>query len=187
MASANLLVPCLVSASLVSMMCAASIAGESNPTQQAPGASNACGTAEHQQFDFWLGRWEVTDPKGKRLGTNVITRSETGCWIVEQWRSAGGFSGTSVNAWDAPYQRWRQFWVGSDGIVLRLEGGLRAGTMVMEGTLPTPGGGSQRQRIRWTPNADGTVSQHWETSDDDGNTWATAFLGIYRRKADDKP
>ncbi|HEX2083786.1 MAG TPA: hypothetical protein VHF86_09935, partial [Xanthomonadaceae bacterium] len=47
-------------------------------------------------------------PKGKRLGTNVITRSETGCWIVEQWRGAGGFSGTSVNAWDAPHQRWRQ-------------------------------------------------------------------------------
>ena len=187
MASAHRLVPCLVSASLASVVGPAMVAGESRPPQQTPAASSACATAEHRQFDFWLGSWEVTGPKGKRLGTNLITRSEAGCWIVERWRGAGGFSGTSLNAWDAPHQRWRQFWIGSDGLVLRLEGGMRAGAMVMEGTVPTASGGSQRQRIRWTPNDDGTVSQHWETSDDDGNTWATAFLGVYRRKADDKP
>jgi hypothetical protein len=68
-------------------------------------------------------------------------------------------------------------------MVLRLAGGLRDGRMVLEGVLPKPGGqGEQRQRIAWTPNDDDSVTQHWETSDDDGATWRTAFLGIYRRE-----
>ena len=39
---------------------------------------------------------------------------------------------------------------------------------------------SQRERITWTPNADGSVRQHWETSTDDGKTWKTSFDGLYR-------
>ena len=30
---------------------------------------------------------------------------------------------------------------------------------------------------------DGSVHQHWQTSDDAGATWQTSFLGIYRRSA----
>lgn len=169
---------CLLSSSIAWPACADSSA---DPPQ--PPAATACAGSAHRQFDFWLGTWDVTGPKGGHLGTNAITRSETGCWIVERWRGAGNVTGTSLNAWDASSARWRQFWVGSDGTVLRLEGGLRGEAMVMEGELPAPGGGRQRQRISWTPQRDGSVSQHWETSDDEGRSWATAFLGIYRRGA----
>ena len=65
--------------------------------------------------------------------------------------------------------------------MLRLAGGLRDGAMVLEGELPATAGGVQHQRITWTPRADGTVTQHWETSDDAGETWTTSFLGVYRR------
>ena len=45
------------------------------------------------------------------------------------------------------------------------------------------GDGQRRiERITWTPNADGTVRQHWEQSTDGGKTWTTAFDGLYRRK-----
>jgi hypothetical protein len=40
---------------------------------------------------------------------------------------------------------------------------------------------TQRQRVRWTPNKDGSVEQKWETSDDGGASWQVSFLGIYRR------
>ena len=53
--------------------------------------------------------------------------------------------------------------------------------MVMEGELPKEGGGVQKQRISWTPAADGSVAQKWDTSDDDGKTWQESFLGIYRK------
>jgi hypothetical protein len=54
--------------------------------------------------------------------------------------------------------------------------------MVLEGTAPGETGAvPERQRITWTPGPDG-VRQHWESSADDGATWATAFDGRYRRR-----
>jgi hypothetical protein len=57
--------------------------------------------------------------------------------------------------------------------------------MEMTGELPRDGGGTQLQRIRWTPQADGSVIQQWDTSDDDGRSWTTSFRGVYRRKRSD--
>ena len=148
-------------------------------TVAAPGA--ACNTAEYRQFDFWLGEWVVHGgPAGDQLqGTSRIERSDNGCWLVEHWHSARGGDGTSLNAWDAQYKVWRQFWTGADGVVLRLEGGLQDGAMVMTGELPRAQGGVQLQKIRWIPGADGSVEQRWETSDDAGASWQVAFLGRY--------
>ena len=145
----------------------------------------ACEAPEHRQFDFWLGDWDVFGGPGldRMVGHNTITRVATGCALHEHWVNAGGRDGHSLNVYERDARRWTQFWVGSDGGVLRLQGGLRAdGAMAMEGTLPTAGG-TQRQRIVWTPRADGSVEQRWDTSDDDGRTWQNAFVGIYRRPA----
>lgn len=144
-----------------------------------------CAGAEHRQFDFWLGEWDVHGgPAGDRpVGSSRIERSENGCWLTEHWHGASGNNGTSTNAWDAQHGVWRQFWVGGDGVVLRLEGGLQGKAMVMGGELPKTGGGTQRQRITWTPQDDGSVVQQWDVSDDDGRNWTTSFRGVYRRKA----
>ena len=149
-----------------------------------PPAPMRCTAPEHRQFDFWIGEWDVfAGPRGDRLvGSNRIERSENGCWLVENWRGASGNHGTSTNAWDAQYHVWRQFWVGGGGVVLRLEGGLHGKAMVMSGELPKSEGLAQRQRIRWTPQDDGSVLQQWDTSDDDGANWNTSFRGVYRRK-----
>ena len=53
--------------------------------------------------------------------------------------------------------------------------------MLMHGELPSANGGIQKQKISWTPKEDGSVIQRWETSDDDGKTWAISFLGVYRK------
>jgi hypothetical protein len=153
----------------------------SSPSTAAAAPASACSAAEYRQFDFWLGDWVVQGgPKGDQLqGTSRIERSDNGCWLVEHWHSARGSDGTSLNAWDAQYKVWRQFWTGADGVVLRLEGGLQAGAMVLTGELPRAGGGVQLQKIRWTPGDDGSVEQRWETSDDAGASWQVAFLGRY--------
>ena len=100
-----------------------------------PSAPPPCPAPEQRQFDFWLGEWEVFGgPDGAtRLGDNRIERDASGCWLVEHWRGASGLHGTSTNAWDAGYGVWRQFWVGADGVVLRLQGGLEDGAMVLRG------------------------------------------------------
>lgn len=145
----------------------------------------ACEAAEHRQFDFWLGEWEVTGgPNLDRIvGRNTITRVASGCALREHWVNSGGSDGHSLNVYDRDGKSWTQFWIGSDGGILRLAGGLRAdGAMAMEGTLPNGKGGVQRQRIVWTPKPDGSVIQQWDTSDDEGKRWQVAFVGIYRRK-----
>ena len=152
------------------------------PVDARPPPPPACASDVHRQFDFWLGDWVVVDPAtGAELGRNTLTATSGGRALHEHWRGASGYEGRSLNAWDAASRAWVQFWVGADGVVLRLAGGLRGDAMVLEGELPREGGGVQRQRITWTPGADGSVRQHWETSDDDGATWATSFLGLYRR------
>lgn len=144
----------------------------------------ACTAPEHRQFDFWIGQWEVWGgADGKTLlGRSRIAREAGGCALHEHWQGARGISGMSLNAWDAQRRHWTQFWVGGDGLVLRLQGGVEAGAMVMRGELPSATGGVQQQRITWTPREDGTVEQRWETSDDAGKTWVVSFLGRYERK-----
>lgn len=146
----------------------------------------ACDAPEFRQFDFWLGEWEVVGVPGapnagQILGHNRIEAASAGCALSEHWRGASGFDGRSLNAWDASAQRWRQFWIGGDGVVLQLAGGLQDGAMVMRGELPGAKGGIQQQRISWTPQPDGGVIQRWETSDDAGTNWNISFLGLYRR------
>ncbi len=143
-----------------------------------------CSASEYRQFDFLLGDWEVRGRQGNQLlGTDRYERSANGCWLQEHWHSAQGGEGTSLSSWDTNYRVWRQYWSGGDGTVLRIEGGLQDGTMTMRGVLPGKTRGEQWQRLVWTPNADGSVTQQWETSDDAGKSWQVSFLGIYRHPA----
>jgi hypothetical protein len=137
---------------------------------------------EARQFDFWLGDWDVTQPDGKNAGRNHIEKIGAGWGLLENWTGAGGGGvGKSLNTWLPDRKQWRQFWVGNGG-ALELIGGLNdRGEMVLAGTTATPAGGTQLERITWTPNADGTVRQHWQQSADGGVTWTTAFDGLYRR------
>jgi hypothetical protein len=150
----------------------------------APNASRAggptCDGAEHRQFDFWLGDWEVFGPNGQPAGRNSITRELNGCVLHERWVGAGGMRGESFNTWDRTRQRWHQTWVSSTGTLLVIEGGLVNGAMQMTGDTTTPKG-LVRNRITWTPGPDGSVRQVWETSVDGGTTWQGAFDGRYRR------
>lgn len=139
-----------------------------------------CASAQHRAFDFWIGEWDVY--AGDTLaGRNSITAIEGGCGLAEHWQGARGGTGVSYNAFDRADGHWHQFWVSNQGYALRLTGGPREGAMVMEGDMPNPKTGLvERQRITWTPNADGSVRQHWETRDATSGTWSTAFDGLYR-------
>jgi hypothetical protein len=148
----------------------------------------ACEGAEHRQFDFWLGDWAVTRPDtGALIGRSRIRSASSGCAIYEHWIDASGRDGRSLNGYDRQRKAWVQFWIGSDGGVLRLQGGRQGEAMVLEGEMPVAGGGMQMQRITWTPAADGSVSQHWQASADGGKTWTTSFLGVYRRAPATEP
>ncbi|HEY0939631.1 MAG TPA: hypothetical protein VGE08_06005 [Steroidobacter sp.] len=162
----------LVAGAIVAM----SLAADAADTVAGP-----CDSNEHRQFDFWMGDWNVYTPGGKLAGVNSISREYGGCVLHERYSTERGYAGESLNAYDAGRKVWHQTWVDTDGTLLLLEGGLRRENMVLEGQVVGPKGEVTKHRITWTPNADGTVRQHWETSEKQG-AWTTAFDGTYKRK-----
>jgi hypothetical protein len=146
-----------------------------------PAGATACAAPEHRGFDFWLGEWQVRTPDGKLAGTNRIEREYDGCVLHEKYSTGRGYSGESLNIYDAPRKVWHQTWVDTSGMLLKLEGGLRDGRMVLEGQTTGADGALTRHRITWTPNADGSVRQFWESTDAKGQ-WTVAFDGAYTRK-----
>ncbi len=140
-----------------------------------------CAAPEYRQFDFWVGSWNVFNPQGQHVGTNTIERTLDGCALHERWKSAGQHWGFSYNIYDRAKGRWHQSWVDNGGLLLLIEGGIENGRMVLSGT--TQGAqGPVLNRITWTPIARDSVRQLWETSTDQGTTWAVAFNGLYVRQ-----
>gem|GEM_PF-189213 len=158
-------------------------AQETDPPQTPPPAPPTCDLAEHRQFDFWIGEWAVTNADGSAAGVNVIEKVLGGCALHESWTSAtGGFSGNSYNIYSRAKGKWHQTWVDTTGNLLEIEGGIVDGKMVLEGPGRAPDGKPIVNRITWTPNADGSVRQHWQVSSDGGATWTDAFDGLYKKK-----
>ena len=151
-----------------------------NASAQATEKAKACSTDPYHQFDFWLGKWAVTE-KGKLAGTNHIQSILGGCALLESWQGASGFRGNSINFYDAPRRVWHQTWIDHTGAALLLEGRFENGVMRLEGErLGTKAGEVQRHRITWTPLPDGKLRQLWESSAD-GTTWKEVFDGLYAR------
>lgn len=138
---------------------------------------------EFRQFDFWIGEWEVTS-LGQKAGENRIETYANGCFLLENWTSASGGSGHSMNFYDGANEKWHQIWVDSGGTSIIVEGGLRDdGAMHFEGEHLYPNGTRQLYKMTFTPNDDGTVRQYIEQSADGGKTWSVWFDGLYARKA----
>ncbi|HEX2585776.1 MAG TPA: hypothetical protein VHL14_11625 [Steroidobacteraceae bacterium] len=141
-----------------------------------------CSTPQHHAFDFWIGDWQVHTPDGKLVGHNHITREYGTCVIHEHYKTERGYSGESLNIYDATRKVWHQTWVDSDGTLLVLEGRPENGGMQMSGKLIDNKGKSSKQRITWTRNVDGSVRQLWEAADDKGS-WSVVFDGKYTHQA----
>lgn len=160
-------------------------APQSSPSPQAqpatpPPPPSRCEGPEHRQFDFWLGSWQVLNPKGEPSGFSEISKAAGGCVILERW--LGGDGGVSLNYYSRIDSVWHQVWVGRDGGALYLKGGLQNGAMVMTGEDRQTPRGITRDRIRWTPLPEGDVLQEWEVSSNGGKTWEKAFSGRYRKR-----
>lgn len=92
----------------------------------------------------------------------------------------------SLNFYDAGTQKWHQTWMSNAGNPVYLEGGLdaRGAMQITDADLPVSEATGGVNRLTWTPNADGSVCQLWESSADRGATWSVAFDGLYTRMQD---
>ena len=147
----------------------------------APPAPKACSTEQYRQFDFWVGRWRVTDPQGKFAGTNDVTIEYGGCVVQEHWRGAGGDIGSSFNVYRPGTKMWHQTWVDNQGQVVLLDGTYADGVMALSGPFKTQRGAKAINRIRWTRIDSDHVRQLWDYTLDGGKSWKVAFNGLYAR------
>jgi len=136
-------------------------------------------------FDFWLGEWNVysNDDARQFQGANSITKHHKNCLVMENWTSAQGGTGSSMNYYDPVEDRWRQLWV-AGGYSIDYTGGLDdSGQMVLQGSINYyQSGKSQPFRGAWTPNPDGTVRQFFEQQDPQTHEWSVWFDGLYVKK-----
>ena len=134
-------------------------------------------------FDFWVGDWEVYGPAGELAGTNTIERAQRGCVLIENWVSASGGTGMSINYLDKASGEWVQVWHAEGGSQIHIRGGMTERGMLLLGTLHSVANDTTVPfRGLWTPLEDGRVRQFFEQSTDGGATWTPWFEGFYTRK-----
>jgi len=152
------------------------------PTAPAAPAAKPCSAPENRQFDFWVGNWEVKNPKGELEGTNRIDSIQGGCAIQEHWDDGKGMTGSSFNMYEPGTQKWHQTWIDNSGGILLLSGEFNGGKMVLSGERTNRAGKKVLDRITWTPIDANHVRQYWQLSRDGGKTWTDNFDGLYTRK-----
>jgi len=148
---------------------------------QAPAApatpKPVCTTPEHQQFDFWVGKWDVVQTgQDQVVAQSLIESLYNGCGIRENWMPKNNRTGGSLNIWLPDEKVWKQTWIDSDGARADFVGGWTGKQMVLTGKW-----GGPLVRMTYTPNADGSVRQFGEQSTDEGKTWSPSFDFTYRR------
>jgi hypothetical protein len=145
------------------------------------GAQSPCNTSAHQQFDFWLGDWEVYQAKADTLvGRNTITKTLDGCVVEEYWRGAAGFEGKSFNTLQPDGETWEQTWVDQAGNTFRFTGSRQDNVMQFRGQGYT----NKKEyefEMSYTLLDEGEVRQLWKAREKGKEDWAVWFDGIYRR------
>lgn len=133
-----------------------------------------------KKLDFWIGEWDVYT-SGSKSADSKITKGSQGCTLHEDYQTAVGFSGRSISYFDPSDSLYKQTWVDKFNSVVHFkEIESREGYLQME--TKTANGTITRMSYEYDPQAD-TVTQTLISSSDEGATWVTSFVGLYKRKS----
>lgn len=155
-----------------------STGGDVAAQDESAGAPPPCSSPEANQFDFWIGTWDLKWEGGS--GTNTITKIMSSCVVQEQF-DGGEFEGMSVSVYLPSAERWKQTWVDNQGGYLDFIGGMDGERMILarEDTLQTP---PIRQRMVFSDITPDSLDWDWEISEDGGHTWNLKWRIHYRRR-----
>jgi len=168
----------------LSMLIAVPLANSQDeaPSSAAPTAPPCEQREEFNQFDFWVGEWDVHVANGTLAGTNSIGKSQAGCVLLENWLGASGNPGMSINYFDIADKQWVQVWSSAGGVQIDIRGGLTDDGMLLEGQINYVSNGVIAPfKGLWTPLPDGRVRQFFEQYDEESETWAPWFEGFYTK------
>lgn len=131
------------------------------------------------QFDFWLGEWNVIWGEDGR-GTNHIERILDGKIIQENF-IASDLHGISVSAYDPERGLWCQTWVDNNGTYLDFTGKFEEHRMILSRDAIVRGEPCQHRMV-WHDIEENQLEGNWERSDDNGNSWRALWQIHYTRK-----
>jgi len=140
----------------------------------------ACCSEKYQEFDFWLGEWEVYDISGALVGINSIKKQSDNCLIQEKWidDERRGKSTTFYNSSD---NSWNQIWVDNSDFVLKLKGNMVNDIMTLKSELIQGNNKKYYNQISWTKNEDGSITQLWQIFNENDLKISEVFQGIYKK------
>ncbi len=137
-----------------------------------------------QQFNFWLGDWEVFDNQrgGARVGHSHVEHIIGDCVVFENWTGGLGGTGKSFNAYNAQTGAWQQNWMDNSGTVTNYgDGHFADGHLSFIAHNVDPTGAKWLDRLTFFDLGPDRVRQFSERSNDDGKTWSTIYDFEYRR------
>ena len=135
-------------------------------------------------FDFWLGTWNVRWGTGDdETGRNVISRAFGGRVVEEQFDGRPGvdLQGMSMSVFDQRHGVWRQTWVDDSGNYFALEGGVVDAEMIL---MCANHNGPDRDavyRMRFFDIAHDSLQWTWERSTDGASTFEELWRLRYER------
>jgi hypothetical protein len=132
----------------------------------------------YQQFDFWIGEWDVTDPAGRKLGVSSVRKAENGALVTERWTGMGNYTGTNFFYFDPGERHWCMHWISSTREVIRATGRLQDGALVFQGHHVGSDGRVSDFRGALTRLPGGKVQQKLELGASGAN-WRVYFEGVY--------
>ncbi|MDH7444394.1 hypothetical protein [Aquimarina sp. 2201CG14-23] len=146
-------------------------------------AQNNIGDDKFNEFDFWVGEWNVYKHGTDTLvGYSKIESIIDDKVIKETYHSSRSkYHGTSLNKYNPRTDQWEQFWVDNTGLTLHIKGNIKNGKMVLQNEIDTKKG-VLSNKISWVKNIDDTVRQTWLQSSNQGKTWTVVFDGDYKPK-----
>jgi hypothetical protein len=153
-------------------------------TAPAPaGSAPGCASAQHRQFDFWVGRWDVYPTgKDKQVARSHIENLYGGCVIRENWMPFSGTPGGSLNTYDPGDGKWHQVWMDAGNARVSFDGEYAGDRMILTGSWKGAEGPGKDGLVRMTYSRleGGAVRQFGEISKDQGATWKPFFDFTYK-------
>jgi hypothetical protein len=136
-------------------------------------------------FDFWLGRWQVTDPSDGSTGRNTIRRILGGKVIEESFTFPGAdgkpYRGRSHTA-HVDGRGWCQTWVDSTGLYLDFVGDLDGEVMRLE-RRAVVAGRPVTQRMEWSDITGDSLVWQWMRAHEGATEFELLWRLDYRRTA----
>ncbi|MCA9734482.1 MAG: DUF1579 family protein [Deferribacteres bacterium] len=152
--------------------------------------ASPCQSEEAMQFDFWVGKWQLTWPGGQGgtskeqfgTGTNEITKILGSCVVRENFASPQTqFNGESYSVYNPAKKVWQQTWIDNSGAYLLFEGEFAEGKMILRTKPVETNGKTIVSRMVFENITQDSLDWNWQRSVDGGINWTDLWTIHYKR------